>query len=232
MEVIKDLQLEINSLIKIATDHINTVNDENCEVLTVREENKCNKRSSDGKSSEYAPIPKKITKKHPFTGRIGQRADMMRQWYRAKMSLAEFIKYPANSHASGTKTCKESLKKDGVPLDVLEEIEIDSTKEIEKTHLVHIQQGVEGQEANLVEVEHVKTVECAGSPRRRVIMEVVTERHFNEVSNNRMLTHSTINIAQNIMHAQSDFPGLEDTGLNPEQFSNYRICRCISRSHV
>ena len=30
MEVIKDLQLEINSLIKIATDHVNAVNDENC----------------------------------------------------------------------------------------------------------------------------------------------------------------------------------------------------------
>ena len=48
------------------------------------------KRSIDtkGQAKEYDELPRPKKKKHPFSGRVGETADMMMQFYRAKVKLA------------------------------------------------------------------------------------------------------------------------------------------------
>ena len=40
-----------------------------------------------GQTKEYDELPRPKKKKHPFSGRVGETADMMMQFYRAKVEL-------------------------------------------------------------------------------------------------------------------------------------------------
>ncbi|XP_057291169.1 uncharacterized protein LOC130613839 [Hydractinia symbiolongicarpus] len=160
-------------------------------------------------TSQYEPLPKQKKLKHPYTGRVGSTAEMMRQYYRARISLTEIEQSKANDPR---KRKEESFPPTSSELTVAEEVEVVTT---ERTHdladTVHddtLDQGGDDNEVSII--DEILHPDLPPRPYNGVLDDTMRK----EVMNGERLTHATINFAQSILKKQSGVDGFEDTGLS------------------
>ena len=110
------------------------------------------KRKAEHSSIAYESLLQRKKRKHPYTSRVGSHAEMMRQYYRARISLAE-MENPMASVAS-TILCK-AKENDHVP-GVVAEIEVETSHSSEG-------QGIEKSTSNSLALqaltEHEQSIE-------------------------------------------------------------------------
>ena len=81
--VIEELTEATQRIIDRAKSHLQTEGDD----FIVRSPKKA--KSTKSAENVYQQLPKTISKKHPYSGRVGRKAEMMRQFYRAKLELPD-----------------------------------------------------------------------------------------------------------------------------------------------
>ena len=142
---------------------------------------------------QQEPLPKRA-KKHPYTGRVGVAADMMKQWYRANISI-DSLNNPAPVKKPVVK-----MNPNKVPL-AEKEIEVSTTESTDGDVVV------------------TKTVPSKYGPSRRYLIEPILSTAIEkQILDGNMLEDDTINLAQSIIARQFTVRGLQDTSLEPLSF--------------
>ena len=209
LDVIDELTLGVQELNEIVTNFLNQNND-----LLVERPTKKRRLNVEIKTERPdAASLKDIKAKHPYAGRVGKTAEMMRQFYRARMTLESMEKT-----GKGNRLMNREI-------DEIHEIEVEtSSTEIPpsnpNTHIPPNNNSLENSTKDDSDVIYSKTVTFPKlSPRRRVSHAILTTDIEREINTNMRLTHATINSSQKILHEQFNIDGLEDTGLKFNQFS-------------
>ena len=178
------------------------------------------KRKAEYNFIAYESLLQSKKRKHPYTSRVGSHAEMMRQYYRARISLAE-MENPVASVAS-TILCK-AKENDYVP-GVVAEIEVETSQSSEG-------QGIEKLTSNSLALqaptEHEQSIEVmeVGSMSSNLPHEVrkkaaMTEDIRTQVECKCELKDDTINLCQKMIVEQFDLSrGVEDTTLSPDKFT-------------
>ena len=178
------------------------------------------KRKAEHGSIAYESLLQRKKRKHPYTSRVGSHAEMMRQYYRARISLTE-MENPMASVAS-TILCK-AKENDHVP-GVVAEIEVETSHSSEG-------QGIEKSTSNSLGLqaptEHEQSIEVmeVGSmssnlPHKVRKKAAMTEDIRTQVECKCELKDDTINLCQKIIVEQFDLSrGFEDTTLSPDKFT-------------
>ena len=163
---------------------------------------------------------KEKKRKHPYTNRVGSHAEIMRQYYRARISLAEIEKSMAS--VASTILCK-AKENDHVP-GVVAETEVETShstevQEIEKStsNSLGLQSTTEYEQ--LIEVIEVGSI-SNNLPHKVRKKTAMTEDIRTQVQCKCELKDDAINLCQKIIVEQFDLSrGFEDTTLSPEKFT-------------
>ena len=156
------------------------------------------KRKAEHSFIAYESLLQRKKRKHPYTSRVGSHAEMMWQYYRARISLAE-MENPVASVAS-TILCK-AKENDHVP-GVAAKIEVETSQSFEKLTSNSL--------ALQAPTEHEQSIE---------MMEVGSMSRT-QVECKCELKDDTINLCQKIIVEQFDLStGFEDTTLSPDKFT-------------
>ena len=179
------------------------------------------KRKAEHSFIAYESLLQRKKRKHPYTSRVGSHAEMMRQYYRARTSLAE-MENPVASVAS-TILCK--AKENDYARGVAAEIEVETSQSSEG-------QGIEKLTSNSLALqaptEHEQSIEVmeVGSmssnlPHKVRKKAAMTEDIRTQVECKCELKDDTINLCQKIIVEQFDLSrGFEDTTLSPDKFTS------------
>ncbi|XP_057297349.1 uncharacterized protein LOC130627119 [Hydractinia symbiolongicarpus] len=201
-----ELTNDVKFLITKTSEYLEEVHGDG---LTERPSPKKRRHTTSKSTSQYEPLPKQKTLKHPYTGRVGSTAEMMRQYYRARISLTEIEQSKANDPR---KRKEESFPPTSSELTVAEEVEVVTT---ERTHdladTAHddtLDQGGDDNEVSII--DEILHPDLPPRPYNGVLDDTMRK----EVMNGERLTHATINFAQSILKKQSGVDGFEDTGLS------------------
>ena len=145
---------------------------------------------------QQEPLPKRA-KKHPYAGRVGVAADMMKQWYRANIPINSLNK------SSPVKKPVVRIISNKVPL-ADKEIEVSTTEPTDGDIVV------------------TKTVAPKYGPSRRYLIEPVLSTAIEkQILDGNMLEDDAINLAQSILARQFTVRGLQDTSLEPLRFCTH-----------
>ena len=233
-KTVDELTSLIDEAIEIAKENLNQKN----ECLIEREVEDCpNKR---GKT--FLPLPHRKPK-HPASGRVGQRADMMKQWYKVKLSLEEFEKNKkvnANGKTlrnDGTKNEAKGSEKlgDEVVIESVGSEKLGDEVIIESVGRDKIKDEViieaVGSEKLDDEVSIVKTVK-KNNKKKKPINVKFSKEISDEVLSGEWLSDMTINLAQSILLRQfPELVGLEHTSLGYTKFFSIRRGKFLQILH-
>ena len=141
------------------------------------------------------PVEKKKSKKHPFSGRVGATADMMKQYYRARLTLQDMENAGQKISCSNKKSIARPSTRE---VAVVSEVEV-STTEVSNDVLV--------------------TADIPGEGVRKFVTQEKLNDHMIDQITKSRLQHDVINLAANILRKQKHMSGFEDTGLLWHQLS-------------
>ena len=167
------------------------------------------KKASISNKKSYLPLPTGKKRKHPYSGRYGETAEMMRQYYRANWTLEEIEAHKSKEEKDTIKRRKTDPKAE-IPVPV-------ATKEItlsapEPTPVV----GDVNSEVDIVETAVINNPTSHQYRSRAVLTDIIQQ----QISSKAMLKDDTVNLCQKILVHQFHLTeGLEDTTLKPKSFS-------------
>ena len=121
--LIEEADSAILDLLRKADTNLFQCND----LLTERKQKKPSQKRQPVASQTYLSIPAKKAYKHPYSGRIGQKADMMKQFYRAKLTLEAMYK----DYRIATTNKKETSITNAATGDTF--VEVQTTEEAKET---------------------------------------------------------------------------------------------------
>ena len=167
-----------------------------------------------------ATIPNKFQLKHPYSKRAGTTTEMMKQFYRARISLRDMEKdYTVSTINQANKETPCLQTSSNI---VAQTIEVSATNSISKLETKNINENIKNSSSNhphdSKEIEHVKTIPGT-SIRNRATKTKLDDIMLNQIEKGSRLSHEVVNLASSLLWNKRNIGGFEDTGLEWNQFS-------------
>ena len=154
---------------------------------------------------------------------MGTTADMMKQFYRARMSLRDIEKdYTVSTINQANKETRCLQTSSNI---VPQTIEVNATNSISKLQTKNINKSIKNSSSdhhhNSKEIEYVKTIPGT-SIRNRATKTKLDNIMLNQIEKGNRLSYEVINMALPLLWEKRDIVAFEDTGLQWNQFSQRR----------
>ena len=154
---------------------------------------------------------------------MGTTADMMKQFYRARMSLRDIEKdYTVSTINQANKETRCLQTSNNI---VPQTIEVNATNSISKLQTKNINKSIKSSSSdhhhNSKETEYVKTIPGT-SIRNRATKTKLDNIMLNQIEKGNRLSYEVINMALPLLWEKRDIVAFEDTGLQWNQFSQRR----------
>ena len=151
------------------------------------------------------------------------KADMMKQFYRARISMREMEKYYTMStinQANKKTTCLQTSSKI-----IAQTIEVNTTNSISKLQTGNINESIKNSSSahhhGIKEIEYEKTTPGTSIPNRATKTKL-NDVMLNHIEKGNRLSYEVINVASFLLWEKRDIGGFEDTGMESNQFSQRR----------
>ena len=170
-----------------------------------------------------ATIPNKFQLKHSYSKRAGTTTEMMKQFYRARISLRDMEKdYTVSTINQANKETPCLQTSSNI---VPQTIEVNGTNSISKLQTKNINKSIKNsssdQHHDSKEIEYVKT-NPGTSIRNCATKTKLDDIMLNQIEKGNWLSHEVINLALSLLWEKRDIGGFEDTVLEWNQFSQRR----------
>ena len=154
---------------------------------------------------------------------MGTTADMMKQFYRARMSLRDIEKdYTVSTINQANKEARCLQTSTNI---VPQTIEVNATNSVSKLQTKNINKSIKNSSSdhhhNSKETEYVKTIPGT-STRNRATKTKLDNIMLNQIEKGNRLSYEVINMALPLLWEKRDIVAFEDTGLQWNQFSQRR----------
>ena len=164
--------------------------------------------------STIATIPNKFQLKHPRSKRVGTTADMMKHFYRARISLREMEKdYTVLiiNQVNKETPCLQTSSKI-----IAQTIEVNTTNSISKPQTENINQSIKNSSNahhhGIKEIKYVKKIPGASIPNRATKTKL-DDAMLNQIEKGNRLSNEVLNLASSLLWEKRDIGGFEDAGL-------------------
>ena len=154
---------------------------------------------------------------------MGTTADMVKQFYRARISLGDMEKdYTVSTINQANKETRCLQTSSNI---VPQTIEVNATNSISKLQAKNINKSIKNSGSdhhhNSKEIGYVKTI-SGTSTRNLATKAKLDDIMLNQIEKGNRLSHEVINLALSFLWEKRDIGGFEDTGLEWNQFSQRR----------
>ena len=154
---------------------------------------------------------------------MGTTADMMKQFYRARISLRDMEKYYTVSTINQANKETPCLQTSSII--VAQTIEVNTTNSISKLETENINENIKNSSSDHPddsnEIEYVKRIPGT-SIRNRATKTKLDDIMLNQIEKGSWLSHEVIKLASSLLWEKRNIGGFEDTGLEWNQFSQRR----------
>ena len=205
-QFVSNVNEQVKALINTVTFHLEGENDELVERPVTLDKGNSQKKSREAKkqskqNSEFKNLPFPRKRKHKYTGRVGSKVEMMRQYYKAKILITN------NFSIASTNSFKRPCI---MKFQTLQEFQISRGE-------TNVNKMTESSEDIVVTKKGVRN----DTFRQRGAFTNFDRQIENQIVKHQMLEDDTINLAQHILFEQFKcVNGLELTNLLPSQFSS------------
>ena len=154
---------------------------------------------------------------------MGTTADMMKQFYRARISLRDMEKdYTVSTINQANKETSCLQTSSNI---VAQTIEVNTTNSISKLETENINENIKNSSSDHPddsnEIEYVKRIPGT-SIRNRATKTKLDDIMLNQIEKGSWLSHEVINLASSLLWEKRNIGGFEDTVLEWNQFSQRR----------
>ena len=205
-QFISNVNEQVKTLINTVTIHLEGENDELVERPVTPDKGNSQKKSREVKKQskqnfEFKNLPFPRKRKHKYTGRVGSKAEMMRQYYKAKIFITN--NFSIASTNSSKRPCIMKFQ-------TSQEFQISRGE-------TNVNKMTESSEDIFVTKQGIRN----DTFRQRGAFTNFDRQIENQIVKHQMLEDDTINLAQHILFKQFKcVNGLELTNLSPSQFSS------------
>ena len=205
-QFVSNVNEQVKTLINTVTIHLENENDELVERPVTPDKSNSQKKSREVKKQskqnfEFKNLPFPRKRKHKYTGRVGSKAEMMRQYYKAKIFITN--NFSIASSNSSKRPCI-------VKFETSQEFQISRVE-------TNVNKMTESREDIFVTKQGIKNDAC----RRRGAFTNFNRQIKNQIVKYQMLNDDTINLVQHILFNQFKcVNGIKLTNLPPNQYSS------------